>query len=57
LKTMAFTVLRKDASGAQQPVELSAPMRKVKVSQKHLLAFDPDATPEQIALRNSWLKK
>jgi predicted metalloprotease with PDZ domain len=57
LKTMAFTVLRKDASGAQQPVELSAPMRKVKVSQKHLLAFDPDATPEQIALRNAWLKK
>jgi predicted metalloprotease with PDZ domain len=56
-KTMAFTVLRKDASGAQQPVELSAPMRKVKVSQKHLLAFDPDATPEQLALRNAWLKK
>jgi predicted metalloprotease with PDZ domain len=57
LKTMSFTVLRKDASGAQLPVELSTPMRKVKLSQRHLLAFDPDATAEQVALRNAWLKK
>jgi hypothetical protein len=56
LKNLTYTVLRKDESGAMKEVELSATVRKVKLAQRHLLGFDPDATPEQLALRDSWLK-
>jgi predicted metalloprotease with PDZ domain len=56
LDTMKYTVLRKDESGATKEVELSAPVTQVELTRKHLLEFDSAATPEQLALRDSWLK-
>lgn len=55
-KTLSYTVLRKDSTGTNKEVELSAPVTQVELSRKHLIAFDPEATPEQLALRDSWLK-
>jgi hypothetical protein len=37
-------------------VELSAPLIQIELSRKHMLMFDPAATAEQLALRDSWLK-
>jgi predicted metalloprotease with PDZ domain len=54
--TMKYTVLRKDESGASKEIELSAPVTQVELTRKHLLEFDPNATAEQLALRDSWLK-
>jgi predicted metalloprotease with PDZ domain len=56
LKTLSYTVLRKDESGALKEVQLSAPVQKVQLAQRHVLSFDLAATPEQIVLRDSWLK-
>ncbi|HEY0653037.1 MAG TPA: peptidase M61 [Chryseosolibacter sp.] len=55
-KTMSYTVLRADSTGQTKEVELSAPVMQIEQSRRHLLAFNPDATPEQLALRDSWLK-
>lgn len=55
-KTMSYTVLRADSTGTSKEVELTAPVTQVEQTKRHLLAFDPDATPEQLALRDSWLK-
>ena len=55
-KTLSYTVLRKDSTGAMQPVELTAPVTQVELSRRHLLAFNPEATEEQLALREAWLK-
>jgi predicted metalloprotease with PDZ domain len=55
-KTISYTVLRKDEKGEMKETELSAPVTQVELSRKHLLAFDPEATPEQLALRDAWLK-
>lgn len=55
-KTLSYTVLRKDSSGSTKEVELSAPVTQVELSKRHLMVFNPDATPEQLALRDSWLK-
>ncbi len=56
LKTLTYTVLRKDEAGAEKEVELSAPVQTVKLTEKHILAFDPAATPEQLQLRTAWLQ-
>jgi predicted metalloprotease with PDZ domain len=55
-KTISYTVLRKDSTDQQKEVELTAPVVQVELTRKHLITFDPDATPEQLALRDSWLK-
>jgi predicted metalloprotease with PDZ domain len=55
-KTLSYTVLRKDASGAMKETELSAPVQKIQLAQRHLLQFNPEATPAQLALRDAWLK-
>jgi len=55
-KTISYTVLRKDEKGEMKETELSAPVTQVELSRKHLLAFNPAATPEQLTLRDSWLK-
>ncbi len=55
LKTVSFTVLRKDGETMKE-TELSAPVQKIAIVQKHILAFDATATPEQLALRSAWLK-
>jgi predicted metalloprotease with PDZ domain len=55
-KTLSYTVLRKDAGGELKETELSAPVTQIELSRRHLLAFNPEATPAQLALRDSWLK-
>lgn len=55
-KTLSYTVLRKDANGEMKETELSAPVTQVELSRRHMLAFNPDATPEQLTLRDSWIK-
>lgn len=55
-KTLSYTVLRKDASGAMKEMELSTPVQKIQLAQRHLLQFNPEATPAQLALRDAWLK-
>lgn len=52
---ISYTVLRKDSNGDRQETTLTAPVQKVEITQRHLLAPNPQATPEQEALRNAWL--
>jgi predicted metalloprotease with PDZ domain len=54
--SISFTVLRKNDKGESMETELKAPVVQIELSQKHVMTFDPDATPEQLALRDSWLK-
>jgi predicted metalloprotease with PDZ domain len=55
-KTLSYVVLRKDSTGAAKEVELSAPVTQIEQTKRHNLDFNPNATPEQLALRDSWLK-
>jgi predicted metalloprotease with PDZ domain len=55
-KTLSYTVSRKDPSGESKEVELSAPVTQIELSRKHMIVFNPNATAEQLALRDSWLK-
>lgn len=54
-KTLSFTVLRKEGETTKE-TELSAPVQKISMKQKHLISLDPNATSEQITLRSAWLK-
>jgi predicted metalloprotease with PDZ domain len=53
--TLTYVVLRKNEAGEQKEVELSAPVKKVERNKKFVLSFDEHASPEQLALRKSWL--
>jgi predicted metalloprotease with PDZ domain len=53
--TLSYTVLRKNEQSENQEVELKAEIKKVNRTKKHILEFNPDATPGQLALRKSWL--
>jgi len=55
-KDIAYTVLRKDSNGDRKETTLTAPAEKVEITQRHLLAPNPQATAEQLALRQAWLK-
>lgn len=55
-KTLSYSVLRKDSTGQMKETELSAPVTQVELSRRHMLAFNPEATADQLALRDSWLK-
>jgi predicted metalloprotease with PDZ domain len=55
-KNMTYTVLRADESGQNKEVELTAPVTQVELSRRHVLAFNPEANAEQLALRDAWLK-
>jgi PDZ domain-containing secreted protein len=55
-KTLSYTVSRKNDQGVAETVELKAPDLKVERKQRHIINFDPAATPEQLAVRNAWLK-
>jgi predicted metalloprotease with PDZ domain len=52
---LSFTVARKNEQGNYETKELSAPVQMVVSEKKHVLAFDENATPEQLATRNAWL--
>jgi hypothetical protein len=53
--TISYTVLRKNETGEWMPTELKAPVQKIDRKLKHVLEFNPNATPEQIAHREYWL--
>ena len=53
---ITYTVLRKDSNGDRKETTLTAPVQKVQMTQRHLLAPNPQATPEQEALREAWLE-
>lgn len=55
-KTLSYTVLRKDDKGKTALVELSTPNAEVEITRRHLLEADPDATPEELKLRDAWMK-
>jgi len=55
-KTLSYTVLRKDANNENKEIELSAPVKKIEITRKHNLSPSPMATPQQLALRQSWLQ-
>jgi predicted metalloprotease with PDZ domain len=56
LKTLSYTVIRKNDKGADQVVELTAPVTKIKMTRRHNIEPAEDATPEQLALRQAWLR-
>jgi hypothetical protein len=53
---ITYSVLRKDSNGETRETTLTAPIEKVKITQRHLLAPNPQATAEQLSLREVWLK-
>jgi predicted metalloprotease with PDZ domain len=55
--SLSYTVLRKNEAGEEKSVELTAPVKKVERKKKFVLAFDDNATPEQLATRKAWLSK
>ena len=55
-KTLAYTVRRKDEKGNFKIVELSTPNARIEITRRHIMEADPDATPEQLALRDAWMK-
>lgn len=52
---ISYTVSRKDSTGEWKETTLTAPVKKVEITQRHLLAPNPQATPEQLALRQAWV--
>jgi predicted metalloprotease with PDZ domain len=54
---VSITVKRKNAQGTMETVTLSAPAMKVEKTVLHQLIIDPNATPEQLALRRAWLNR
>jgi predicted metalloprotease with PDZ domain len=55
-KDISYTVSRKNSNGDWKETVLTAPVQKVEITQRHLLAPNPQATPEQLALRKAWLR-
>lgn len=53
--TLSYTVLRKNDKDELVETELTAPINKISIVRKHSLELKPDATPEQLALREKWL--
>jgi predicted metalloprotease with PDZ domain len=51
LKTLSYTVIR-----GSEIKELSAPIQKAERKRNHQLSFNPNATPDQMAVRKAWLR-
>jgi predicted metalloprotease with PDZ domain len=56
-KTIAYTVLRKNEAGILREVELAAEVIVVNREVRHLLGLNDQATPDQVALRKSWISE
>ncbi len=56
-KKLSFGVLRKNETGSLEEVELTADVMIVNREVRHLLGMNDQATPEQIALRKSWMSE
>lgn len=54
--TLTYGILRKNEADEQQEVELKAVVKKVERKKRFVLAFNENATPEQLTLRDAWLK-
>lgn len=54
-KELSYGVLRKNEAGEQKEIELKAIVKKVERKKRFVIALDENATPEQLALRQSWL--
>lgn len=54
--SLTYTVLRKDESGELKEKELSAKVAMVELSDKHILKYNEEATPAQLALREAWIQ-
>jgi predicted metalloprotease with PDZ domain len=52
---LTVTVLRRDGTDTWAQVDLKAPVAKVSFTERNILAFDENATPEQLAIRKAWL--
>lgn len=52
---LSYTVLRTNSNGERRETVLKAPVQKVGITHRHLLAPNPQATPDQVALREAWL--
>ncbi len=52
---LSYTVLRTNSQGERRETTLKAPVQKAGITQRHLIAPNPQATPNQLALRNAWL--
>ena len=53
--SLSFTVKRKDPTGKYLDKLLTAPVQQVEIVRPHWLSADPNATPEQLAIREAWL--
>jgi len=54
-ETLSITVLREDENKELKEITLQAPIKKIERKKKHNLEVNPNASPEQIELRNVWL--
>ena len=54
--TLSISVLRKNDVDQETEAELKAPVKMVERKKLFVLTFNETATPEQLALRKSWLK-
>ena len=54
--SLIIKVIRKDEKGNDTPIELRAAMTKFPIMKFNVLEFNTNATKEQIALREAWLK-
>ncbi|MDQ2657827.1 MAG: peptidase M61 [Bacteroidota bacterium] len=54
-KNISFTVMRTNSNGEKKETVLTAPVQTVRITQHHLLAPNPQASPEQLQLRDAWL--
>lgn len=52
---LKMVVKRKLPDGTEQNIELSAPAQVRTVTNTHVLRLNPNASPEQLKLRNAWL--
>ena len=53
---LTYTVLRANENKELKEVILAATIKKVERKKKHSLELNPNATAEQMALRDAWLK-
>lgn len=56
MKTLSYTVVRKNDKGEDRVIELSAPVTKIPITRRHNIEPLAEVTPEQLALRQSWFR-
>jgi predicted metalloprotease with PDZ domain len=54
--SLIIKIIRKDANGKDAPFELKAAMQKFPVIKNNVLTFSGSPSPEQLMIRNAWLK-